>query len=170
MNDLQLRPARREDIPLLGPIEIAADRRYIDAGYEGLPEGDTIPLDAAERGVDTGRITLALVGGVAVGWLFEGRIDGELCLGQVSVVPDHGRRGVGTALLVDFIARARARGEPSIVLNTQANFPWAMPWYARHGFQVIPVERWSPGLRAVTEAQQGGGLDWSHRVHMRLSL
>ena len=55
MDDLQLRPARRDDIPLLGPIEIAADRRYIDAGYEGLPEGDTIPLDVPVDGEVTVR-------------------------------------------------------------------------------------------------------------------
>lgn len=170
MEPTTLRLARREDIALLAPIELAADRRYREFGYAEMPEGDTIPDEVAARAVEAGRLTVVEVSGEVVGWLLAGRIAVELCLCQVSVLPSHGRRGVGTALLLDLIAKARAAGEPSIVLNAQSDVPWAMPWYARHGFEVIPPEQWTDALRAVTTSQQQGGLDWSARVHMRLTL
>jgi GNAT superfamily N-acetyltransferase len=170
VNDLVLRPASRADIAALGPIEQAADERYRGSRHAALLDGSTIPLDAAERAVEQGRITVAVLSGAVVGWLLVGRLGKELCLGQVSVLPSAGRLGVGTALLEDAIARARLASEPSIVLNTQEDFPWCMPWYARHGFVVVPPERWSEDLVAIADAQRAGGLDWSSRVHMRLVL
>jgi 4-diphosphocytidyl-2-C-methyl-D-erythritol kinase len=170
MTDWLLRPARPEDIDLLADIERRADERYRDFGYPSFPDDYTIPRDAAERAVASGRLVVAEDTGVVIGWLVWGRVGGELCLGQVSVLPSHGRRGVGTALLRHLIDLARARQEPSIVLNTQSDVPWGMRWYARHGFTVLPPEAWSDALRAVTREQQQAGLDWSHRVHMRWPL
>jgi 4-diphosphocytidyl-2-C-methyl-D-erythritol kinase len=170
MDAVGLRPARPEDIAQLAPIEAAANQRYQEFGYQGLPEGDIIPPEVAARAVAQGRITVATVGGEVVGWLLAARVGGELCLAQVSVLPVHGRRGVGTALLRHLIAQARSTGEPSIVLNAQSDIPWAGPWYARHGFRVIPPEEWTEALHKVTLDQKQAGLDWSTRVHMRLRL
>jgi predicted N-acetyltransferase YhbS len=164
-----IRLATPEDIPLLGPIERDADRRYEGTPHAAHLDDATIPIEAAQRAVSQGRITVADVG-VVVGWLFAGRVDGELCLGQVSVLRSHGQQGIGTRLLEDFIARARAAGERSIVLNTQSDTPWNLPWYARHGFVVVPREEWTPALQAITSSQEADGLDWSGRVHLRLHL
>ena len=102
-----------------------------------------------------------------IGWTYVGRIEGELCLGQISVLRARGRRGIGTRLLLAVIERARAAGEPSIVLNTETDVPWNGPWYERHGFRQIPLESWTPGLERVARDQ---GLDWSRRTHLRLVL
>jgi GNAT superfamily N-acetyltransferase len=105
-----------------------------------------------------------------VGWLLVSRLDGELFLSQVSVDPDHARRGIGTALLRDCIERARTAGEPSILLDTQADIPWNAPWYARHAFEVVPVPAWTAGFHSRAQAQEAEGFDWSTRVFMRLDL
>ncbi len=161
--NLLLRPARLDDIPTLQSVERDADTRF------GV-EGDVIPEADARRAVDAGKITVAEVTGEVAGWVFLGAIDGEPCVGQISVAVAHGRKGVGTALLTHAIEQARARGAASVVLNTQRDAPWNAPWYARHGFEVVPESAWSPGLRAVTEAQRAAGLDWTTRVHMRKTL
>ncbi len=163
MNGLTLRPARVDDISTLQSVERDADAR--SGG-----EGDVIPDDDARRAVDAGKITVAEVDGAVVGWVYLGAIAGEPCIGQISVTIAHGRRGIGTALLTHAITQARARGASSVVLNTERERPWNAPWYARHGFVVVPEEQWSPALRAVAEAQRAGGLDWSTRVHMRKAL
>ncbi|MDC3958901.1 GNAT family N-acetyltransferase [Polyangium jinanense] len=170
MTSFILRPARAEDIPVLGAIERAADERFRETAHASFLDGETIPLDVAKRAVEAGRITVAEVDGEVVGWLLVTRLGAELCLGQVSVLPSHGRLGIGTALLRDSIARARAAGERTLVLNTQSDVAWNMPWYARHGFVVVPPEEWSPEMRVVTEAQREHGIDWHSRVHMRLVL
>ncbi len=163
MNALTLRPARVDDIPTLQSVERDADARFGGAG-------EVIPDDDARRAVDAGKITVAVVDGAVVGWVYLGAVAGEPCIGQISVVIAHGRKGIGTALLTHALDQARARGAPSVVLNTERDRPWNAPWYARHGFAVVPEAQWSPELRAITEAQRATGLDWSTRVHMRKVL
>lgn len=165
-----IRAARHEDVALIGPIQRAADRRFAEVGHPEMLDDEVIPEEAARRAVEEGRLTVAEVDGVVVGWLLVGRLGGELCVGQVSVAPEHGRRGVGAALLRDVIARARDRGELSIVLNTQADVPWNMPWYARHGFAVVARPDWTAAMAALADEQAAHGLDWTTRVHMRLAL
>ncbi len=170
MSEVLIRPAHRDDLPSLAVIEREADRRFAEAGHPEFLDGETIPEDVARRAIDDGRITVAELDRAVVGWLFVTRMGGELCVGQVSVSPAYGRRGIGTALLRELIAQARARGEGSIVLNTQSDVAWNMPWYACHGFVVVPLASWNDAMRAITDAQRAHGLDWTTRVHMRLTL
>lgn len=160
-----LRPARASDIARLQEIERDADSRF--AAEPDAPPSDVIPDDHARRFVEQGRITVAELDGEVVGWVLLGAIDGEPCIGQLSVAVAHGRRGIGTALLEKALEDARARGAGSVVLNTQRDVPWNAPWYARFGFEVVNEDAWSPALRAVTLQQRDAGLDWSRRVHMR---
>lgn len=167
---MMLRPAREADVEHLTRIERDADARFAAAGHPELADGSGIPDDVARAAIAQGRITVAELDGEVVGWVYLGRVEAELCLGQISVEPSHGRRGVGTALLRHVIDEARRRGEGSMVLNTQSDVPWNRPWYERHGFVVVPPSAWSEALRAIKREQVEHGLDWSSRVHMRLTL
>lgn len=165
-----LRPARDEDIPALLRVERDADARFLDAGHPELADGEGIPEDVARRSIAQGRITVAEVDGAIAGWTYVGRVDGEACLGQISVATGHGRGGVGDALLDAVIARARRDGDASLVLNTQTDVPWNAPWFSRRGFVTVPRDAWSEGLRSIERAQTEAGLDWTTRAHMRLTL
>lgn len=165
-----LRTARDEDIAELVRVGLDADARFAAVGHPELADGEGIPDDVVGRAVAQGRITVAEVDGAVAGWAYVGRVDGEACLGQISVAVAYGRGGVGDALLRAVVERARADGEASIVLNTQTDVPWNAPWYARRGFEVVPRDAWSDGLRAIERDQTAQGLDWSTRVHMRLAL
>jgi predicted N-acetyltransferase YhbS len=165
-----IRLASAGDLPLLGRIECEADSRFSSVGHDELVVQEGIPPHVAQAAIDEGRVTVAEVDGAVVGWLFATRVGGELCLGQVSVLPEHGQQGIGTALLRDLITRAREMGDATIVLNTQSDVPWNLPWYSRHGFVVVPEAEWTPGMRDVTAYQTDDGLDWATRVHMRLSV
>ncbi|XXX77353.1 GNAT family N-acetyltransferase [Sorangium sp. So ce134] len=168
--NITIRPARLEEIAEIQRIGVAADERFAAAGHPELADGSSIPTQTAEQAIAQGRITVAELGGAVVGWVYMGRIDGELCLGQISVEPSFGRRGIGSALLDAVIDQARSRGERSIVLNTQSDVAWNRPWYERKGFAVIARAEWTPALEALAANQSEGGLDWSTRVHMRLVL
>lgn len=130
-----LRRARPDDVETLQAVERDADTRFSapDASLAVIPDADAL------RAVEAGKITVAEVDGAVVGWVFLGAIDGEPCIGQISVAVAHGRRGIGTALLRHAVAEARARGAASVVLNTERDVPWNAPWYARHGFVVPPA-------------------------------
>jgi len=167
---LVIRSALLDDIADIQRIGVEADERFALAGHPELADGSTIPTRVAEQAISQGRITIAEADGYVVGWVYVGRIDGELCIGQISVTPLFGRRGIGSALLRTIIEQANSRNEASIVLNTQSDVPWNRPWFERHGFTIISRGQWTSALETVAAEQSAGGLDWSNRVHMRLVL
>ncbi len=169
LRDATLRDATLADIPALREVERDADRRYAAAGHPELC-GEVIADEVAARAINAGRITVAVVASEVAGWIYVGAVDGEPCIGQVSVVIARGRVGIGTALLDSAISKARSNGARSILLNTQRDVPWNAPWYARRGFVEVPESAWSEAMRAITDGQVASGLDWSRRVHMRKAL
>ena len=102
----------------------------VDAGLErhnhaAAPLADVRPL-AAFATDDSG----AVVGGAV------GRTWGKCCeLQQLWVAPERRSRGVGSRLLLDFEARARARG-CSVFYLTTLSFQ-APEFYRRHGYDVL---------------------------------
>ena len=165
-----LRDATLDDVAFLGPIEAAGDARFAAAGHPELADGSTIPLDVARRSIAEERLIVAEVDGTVVAWAQFSRDPGEWCLGQISVLPEHQGTGIGTALLGEVIARAVTAGVRTLVLNTQDDVPWNRPWYEHAGFVVVPEAQWTATMRDDTAAQVAAGLDWSTRVHMRLTL
>jgi len=83
------------------------------------------------------------------------------------VDPDHGRRGLGTRLVLQVCEWAACHGYESVTLTTFRDVPWNMPFYARFGFRVVPSEQLSAGLRAVVDDETRRGLDPSRRVVMK---
>jgi predicted GNAT family N-acyltransferase len=71
---------------------------------------------------------LAEAGGTPIGC---GRLLPDGHIGRMAVLAAWRGQGVGAALLVRLIERARTRGDPQAILNAQTQ---AMPFYARHGF------------------------------------
>lgn len=169
-SDHLLRAGTRLDVPLLGPIEESGNRQFVEAGHPEFDDGVTIPIEVAERSVDERRLIVAEVDGLVVGWAQWSRSGGERCLGQISVLPEYQAKGIGSALLTEVIERAVAEGVPSLVLTTQTDVVWNRPWYERFGFVVVPEREWTDEMRADTAAQSASGLDWTTRVHMRLTL
>lgn len=56
---------------------------------------------------------------------------------------------------------------PELRLTTFAEVPWNGPYYARLGFEVLPAERLTEGLRAIRATEAAKGLDAWPRVVMR---
>lgn len=165
MEALCIRAAVPADIPLLGPIEAAADLLFIEAGHPGF--SGVISDDDAATGVAEGRITVAELDETVVGWIKVGRLAGELCVEQISVHPDLHRRGIGSRLMRHVMAKARDANEDSIILDTQSDVPWNRPWYEQLGFEVVPQEEWTEEMADVVTRDTAGGLDWGTRVWMR---
>jgi GNAT superfamily N-acetyltransferase len=169
-----LRPATHADIPHFARIDAATEPMFVAAGHPEFAGGGTIGDADAANAIDEGRMFVAVVAGEAagevVGWLLESRMGADWCVAQLSVDPNHQRTGIGGQLLSATIDRARAAGEPRIVLNTQSDVPWNRAWYERFGFEVLEPSAWTDAMRQVTAEQTGAGLDWGTRVHMSLAF
>ena len=64
-------------------------------------------------------------------------------LAQLSVQPDHGRRGLGRALLRAACEWALGHGYDELTLTTYRDVPWNGPFYASEGFvEIGPADDW----------------------------
>ena len=162
-----LRAALLADLPRLAPIERAADALYVAAGHIEFALAPVINDADATSAISDARITVAEVDGEVVGWVMIDRAGHERSITQISVLPAHGRQGIGSALLRHVIGRC---DELTIVLDTQADVAWNKPWYERFGFEVVDQSEWTPAMRDIVQRQTAAGFRWATRVHMRRSL
>ncbi len=105
-----------------------------------------------------------------VAYLIAERVEGSLHVEQVSVHPDHARRGIGRSLLEHLATVAVGGGVPALTLTTFTEVPWNAPYYARCGFRALGEDALTPGLREIRARETAHGLDRWPRVCMRRDL
>jgi GNAT superfamily N-acetyltransferase len=161
-NPPEVRPADPSEFERLRWIEFESDRLYLDVGIGPFAEDDSanhLPVAAA----------VFAVGDPAVGFVSLEIVDGVAHVDQVSVLPDHGRQGLGRALLEAAVGWAAASGYAALTLTTFRDVPWNAPFYSTLGFE--EMNELSPGLAAIRSHEQEAGLDdFGPRLAMRRVL
>jgi predicted N-acetyltransferase YhbS/multimeric flavodoxin WrbA len=166
-----IRLARQEDLGLLNGIERAAAARFHQIGLDFVAEMEPLSLDLLQVQQEKGQLWVAVdPTGAAVGFAVAVTVDGVAHLEEVSVRPDHGRRGLGARLVRMVCDWARESGYPAVTLSTFRDVPWNAPFYARLGFQEMTEEELGPGLRAVQAHEMEDGFAMQTRVCMRKAL
>jgi GNAT superfamily N-acetyltransferase len=159
--------ARANDLPLLPAIELAAARLLAGHAPESVLT-ETTSDEELKEALLLGHLWVALADDVPVGFAHVKVLEPTVAhLEEIDVHPEHGRRGLGTKLVMAVCAWAARDGYRSVTLTTFRDLPWNMPFYARLGFQVIVPEEFSPALRSVIEDETRRGLDPRRRVAMR---
>jgi GNAT superfamily N-acetyltransferase len=167
----QIRLARPQEIPLLPEIERAAGRLFTGLDLAQDSENDTRSIEELEQAQKAGRLWVATTpNGQPVGFAMAIEVDGVAHLDELDVHPDHGRRGLGTALVETVCEWAKGAGFKAITLSTFADVAWNAPFYARLGFHVLPGDELTDGLLRLREIETGLGLPISRRVMMRREL
>lgn len=163
--------ARPACVARLPAIEVAAAELFPpeDLAPELRTEG--LAVEVFERAAREGRLWIAIAdGGDPVGFALATTVDGSAHLYEMDVHPDHGRQGLGTALVEAVVRWARQSGFPSITLTTFGHLPWNAPFYRRLGFAVLADAELTQGLARQLDSEAEAGLDRSKRVAMRLDL
>ncbi|ONI90898.1 GNAT family N-acetyltransferase [Saccharothrix sp. ALI-22-I] len=160
---MDLRPARPDELPLLPAIERASGEPFRDFGMPEITDDDPMPLSTLEH-----LHVWVAADPHPVAWVAVEVVDGAAHVEQISVHPDHARRGIGAALLDHVEHWAAARGLEALTLTTFRDIPWNGPYYRRLGF--TEVAELSPGLRDVVAAEAARGLDPATRVCLRRAL
>jgi GNAT superfamily N-acetyltransferase len=159
-----VRLAEPDDLVLLPEIDERAEALFRVAGLD-LPD---LPFPA-DHLADTEAIFV--VGRPAVGFLWIDEVDGLAHVGEVAVLPNRMRAGLGSALLDAACAWARGAGYPAITLTTYADVAWNGPFYARRGFVALDPGALTPELAALRDGERAAGLDdVGPRVAMRREL
>jgi GNAT superfamily N-acetyltransferase len=168
---IRIRIARPEEIPRLPEIERSASARFeAIAALAGVPP-DPTPVAALEDSLRQDLVWVAVApGDEIVGFAYACVIDRCLHLEEIDVLPAHGRRGLGGALVQTVCERARALGLDAVTLTTFRDVPWNAPFYARMGFRVIDRTALSPGQAEAMRDEGRRGLPLRLRVFMRCDL
>jgi len=164
----RIRPSTPADFPALQHIEVRAGELFVGVGMPEIaahPPGDLDDFAAA-------RALLVAVGDDAepIGYAWIELVDDTTYLEQLSVLPEQGRQGVGTALLDAVADWARARGDDAVVLTTFRDVPFNGPLYAKRGFVHLSETEWTEGQREIIAFQATLGMDPASRTVMRRSL
>src|SRR5262245_61652966 len=159
--------ARERDIGLLAAIELSAATLLIGHAPESVLM-KTTSRDVLEKAQRDGHLWVALADDAPVGFAHVELIEPHAAhLEEIDVRPDHGRRGLGTKLVMHVCEWATIAGYEAVSLSTFRDVPWNMPFYARLGFMVVPDSELSSALRGVVDDEHSRGLDSSRRVVMR---
>ncbi len=145
-----VRSARADDIAALARIERAADTAH----YTGILQApERLPIDRPEdlaAACQAGRLWVATDAADApVGYCYVRLIGETPHIEEVSVHPEHGRRGLGRQLVAAAMQWARAAGHRRITLTTFRELPWNGPFYAKLGFTEVAPAAVAAGYRAL---------------------
>ena len=150
----QVRVATTDDLPLLEGIEDAGDRLFPTV----FPQWELGPSPTGvERAGEPG--WLLVTGDPPVGFAHAIRMEGEVLLDQVSVLPEQGRRGLGGALVDEVCRVVAAAGFARVWLRTFADVPWNAPFYAHHGFVRLPLADEPAWMVPLRDGEARFGLD-----------
>lgn len=132
----------------------------------------SLPMSFFENASSAGRLWVArtVERAAPVGFAAAILLDGSAHLHEMDVLPAHGRRGIGRALVRQVAEWARASGFSTLTLTTFRHLPWNAPFYASVGFAEITCRDLGPELRECLAKEADDGLEPLNRVAMRLDL
>ena len=139
--------ARASDVDALIDVDCAASTLFAPTGLlseEAL--SDHVPAEVLTHAADTGDLfTVRAAEGEPVGSALVSPRGGTLYLDQISVHPDHGRKGLGAALLGRVVDEAKKRKIRRITLSTFRDLPWNGPSMPATAFARSSAMTWPSG-------------------------
>jgi GNAT superfamily N-acetyltransferase len=169
--NFSIEPAARAHLAAIPRIEQAAASMFSQADlplHIRYRVTDRKTLAEAQR---AGRLWVALTAQrEPVGFAHACVIDEQAHLDEMDVLPDYGRRGVGTGLVRTVVKWAKAQGFDELTLITFRHLPWNAPLYAALGFDTVGDESLGAGIRELLRQEAKAGLNAANRVCMRMLL
>jgi ribosomal protein S18 acetylase RimI-like enzyme len=166
-----IRSARLEELIFLAQIEQSAARLFLDTSYSFLVDADPLPLDVIRQQFQAGLVWVAVNRHeVVVGYAIAREVEGTLYLQEIDVAPEHGRRGIGSALVNAVCAWAKQQGYRIITLSTFRDVAWNAPFYSKLGFRILDESELTTGFQQIRLQEIEAGLPISERVIMQCEI
>ncbi len=165
----RIEAATAAHIPFLNGIERAAATLFPAGSIPDFILSDSVPETMFVEAMQDNALWVVLdSSSVPVGYGFVQFVEGVALLAQMDVHPDHGHKGLGTALISKLAEFTRQRGATALYLTTFTHVPWNAPFYARLGFVALTEAEQPSVLRDILNEEQSRGL--TDRIAMRLPL
>lgn len=163
----RIRAAEQRDLPRLAPLEQRAGERFRESAHPYAADLPSFDPDELARLQGSGSVWVAVderdepVGFAIAGWL------GPLAyLHELDVDLAFGRRGLGRALVRRVAVWAGELGCDRLWLSTFVDVPYNAPFYARLGFEIVPLHAYDDVLSAQRARDAAQGLRLDSRVIM----
>lgn len=167
----RVRSARVEELPLLAHIEQSAAGLFLDTPYAFLVDAAPLPLDFVQQQFQSGQVWVAVdLDETVVGYAIAREVDNTLYLQQIDVEPEHGRRGIGSALVNTVCLWARQQGYKIVSLSTFRDVPWNAPFYSSLGFHPVDEAALTNGFQQLRLKEVEAGLPIADRIIMHCML
>ena len=167
----QVRAARVEELPLLSQIEQSAARLFLNTPYAFLVNDKPLSLDFVQQQFHARLVWVAAhCHESVVGYAISREVDDTLYLQQIDVEPEHGRRGIGTALVTTVCAWAKQQGYGIVSLSTFRDIPWNAPFYSKLGFEPVNEAELTTGFQQIRLKELEAGLPIFARMIMHFSF
>jgi putative acetyltransferase len=166
--DYVITPAAPQHLAALGAVELGAATRFRGWHVPAAMFEEATPLSVFEAAQASGHLWVALSpAGDCVGLALVEPSGERLHLEELDVLPEHGGRGLGRALVNEVERWAADNHFHEITLTSYRDVPWNAPFYARLGFVVCQPADLDAELAARLAAEAARGLDTMPRVAMR---
>lgn len=164
-----IRLAVPDDVPHLAGIERAAATIFPPGSIPDEMRDDAVPQELLLESLENGMLFIAADSGDnPVGYALLRIVDGMALIAQLDVHPDHGKQGLGTALIRQAASCVKDLGFDMLYLTTFTHFSWNAPFYAKLGFASPPERALPAAMRLILHAERAAGL--THRTAMFLKL
>lgn len=162
-----IRSAHPAESARLQDVERRAAVRFDDHGLGELFAAIVTPEAELKAGASDGRLWAAVdARDEPVGFALACQVGGNAHLDELDVLPEHGRRGIGAALVERVLSWAVERELKAVTLTTLQHIPWNAPFYSQMGFEVLAENALSDALRDLLRAEVARGLPADGRVAM----
>ena len=166
-----LRLARPSEVGRLREIEDKAGDRFngLDIFDENL--SSSFSLDEMYRLAKLDQVWVACgPDDDPVGMIVASIRCGNAYIEELDVLPEHGRRGLGTQLIERVCDWGRKQGCAAVDLSTFRDIAWNGPFYRKNGFRDLSPEEWTADMPRIREIETALGLVADARVFMRRDL
>lgn len=171
INSYHIRLACPDEILRLPEIEDVAGAMFTGLGLIDEALDGSFPLDELARLIGKGQVWVAYPDDdLPVGMVIASVRDGAVYVEEMDVLPEHGRRGIGSRLLETVCEWTAKQGHSAVTLSTFRDVPWNGPFYRRHGFSDLSQDEWLPWMYAIRKKEEQHGLHVEKRVFMLREL
>ena len=166
-----IRRAEAADIPRLPSVEARAVKLFDDwIAQTGLTREilDTVTsVEEFEAARQRGQLWVAVAADQEpLGFAIVIILDGLAHLDEIDVIPEHARRGIGTALVRAVCEWAAQEEYGKVTLSTFRDVPFNAPFYARLGFVPVAPENLPPEHVELVKGENARGLCVDKRIVM----
>ena len=138
-----IRSAQPHDAPAIADVINDGARAYEGVIAAGLLSSPYMPLARLQHDIDAGvDFAIAEVDGAIAGVMGVQRRDDVMLVRHAYIRASSQQLGIGSRLLSERLSTC----DGPVLVGTWADAPWAIRFYARHGFALVPQEATQPLL------------------------